>query len=820
MTPRNYIFRFLSIALLVLTATFAFAQTGVLTGTVTIPSGQPVEGASVTLKPGNRATMTDEKGTYTFANVPFGDYTVVVTSLEIQPMETRVMLHEHHQRKNIAVKENRSTQLSEASVVRNTEKRAMEVSGFAVAIVETKEASLRNLTTNELLDRTVGVRVRQNGGIGSQVEYNLNGLSGSAVGLFLDGIEISTYGSSFNLSNIPPAMIERIEIYKGVLPSHLTGDYVGGAINVVLKKDASQNNITLATSYGSFNTFQSDIGATFRDKKSGFSARASGFYTYTDNSFTTWGRSTTYVNHLQQITRPYRAKRFNDAYKSISGRFEAGFTDVSWADQFFLGYNISDTYNEIPHGTTMAVPYVGRFTEYQAHVFSLNYNKRDLLIDGLALTINAVHSARSTYLQDTVGLAYNWDGTVREVIEFGERVPLRTTGGGQQGNKTISQIDRKITNVRSNLGYTIASGHRISMNHKFETTDRDDNDLLNPINKDLVTVSKVAKNILSLNYETQTFNDRLRTNLLGKYTANRTNTSRPEIITQNGQTSILRRDTTTFADNFGYGATASYNLIPELFLIASGENAYVMPNERQLYGDPEVNILANLRLLPEKNINYNLGIRWGTVDFGKHSLSIYGSAFWRNGFDKITQEVVDADEIEDESDADIQTTRYVNLGKTQALGVEGELIYIYDNRLNALVNFSKFNNLFKGGTDAVGKGHDLYNEQVPNEPFFTINTNIQYRLDHIFQKHSVLNLYYNTGYVGEFYIVWGQPAWSKTPTQFTHDLGASYRFPNGKLIASLDAKNIFNAQAYDNFMVQKPGRGIYFKLNYTISKFL
>src|SRR5690606_21509537 len=314
-------------------------------------------------------------------------------------------------------------------------------------------------------------------------------LSGSAVGLFLDGIEISTYGSSFNLNNIPPAMIERIEVYKGVLPSHLTGDYVGGAINVVLKKDASRNNITVATSYGSFNTFQSDIGATFRHKKSGFSARASGFYTYTDNSFTTWGRSTTYVNHLQQITRPYRAKRFNDAYKSIGGRFEAGFTDVSWADQFFLGYNISDTYNEIPHGTTMAVPYVGRFSEFQAHVLSLNYNKRDLLIDGLALSVNAVHSNRSTYLQDTVGWAYNWDGTIREVIEFGERVRLRTNGGGQQGIKTITQVDRKITNIRSNLGYTVAPGHRISLNHKLETTDRDDNDLLNPINKDLVTVS-------------------------------------------------------------------------------------------------------------------------------------------------------------------------------------------------------------------------------------------------------------------------------------------------------------------------------------------
>ena len=812
--------KFLHIVILLIITLTASAQTGELYGTVTLSSGEPIVGISVTLQPGNLGTMTDETGRYSLKNIPFGGYELVVTSLEIQKKELQVTIGQIRQRMNITVEPTDANQLEEVSVVRTTEKRQMETSGFAVAVIETKEASLRNLTTNELLDRAVGVRVRQNGGIGSQIEYNLNGLSGSAVGLFLDGIEISTYGSSFNLNNIPPAMIERIEVYKGVLPSHLTGDYVGGAINVVLKKDASQNNITLATSYGSFNTFQSDIGATFRDKKTGFSARASGFYTYTDNSFTTWGRSTTYVNHLQQITRPYRAKRFNDTYKSIGGRFEAGFTDVKWADQFFLGYNISDTYNEIPHGTTMAVPYVGRFTEYQAHVFSLNYNKRDLLVEGLALNINAVHSNRSTYLQDTVGWAYNWDGTIREVIEFGERVPLRTNGGGQQGQKAITQVDRKITNARSNLGYTVVPGHRISLNHKFEMTDRNDIDLLNHINRDLVTVSDVIKNIVSFNYETQTLKDKLITNLLVKYTANRTSRSRPEIVTENGQHAIVRRDTTTFADNFGYGTTLSYNIIPNLFIIASGENAYIMPNETQLYGDPEINILSNLNLKPEKNVNTNLGLRWGVVDFGKHKLSLYGSAFWRNGFDKITQQVVDADEIENEEDADIQTTRYINLGKTQARGVEGEIIYIYDNRLNAMLNFSKFSNLFKGGVDGSEETHDLYNEQVPNEPFFTINANIQYRLSNVFQPASTLNLYYNTGYVGQYYIVWGAPEWSSTPTQFTHDIGASYRFPSGKLVASLDVKNLLNAEIYDNFMVQKPGRGVYVKLNYTISKFL
>ncbi len=832
----------------------SFAQLATLRGHVKTKDGKPVGGASIKLLGSTIAGMTDVQGRYELRSVPFGEQQFEVTSVEVEHQRYKIRIHQANQHFNMTVNDKGSVGIEEVTVSRNTEKRDMEVGGFAVAVIETKEASLRNLTTNELLDRAVGVRVRQSGGVGSQVEYNLNGMSGSTVGLFLDGIEISTYGQSFNLNNIPPAMIERIEVYKGVLPSHLTGDYVGGAINVVLKKDVARNNVTLATSYGSFNTYNADAGITLRGKKTGLSFRGSGFYTYTDNSFTTWGRSTTYVdNETQQTIRPFRAKRFNNTYESVGGRFEIGFTDTKWADQFFIGYNVSYNYNEIPHGTTMAIPYVGRFNKTNANVFSLNYTKRDLLTKGLFLTVNAVQSFRSTYLQDTVGYVYNWDNTVRtrptyvpELDESGNpifvrdangnivyrdreqtipdtvykriHVPMETLQGGQQGPKVMTRIDRKITNARTNLSYMVRNGHRISVNHKFESTDRDDNDLLNPINKDLVTKSIISKHIVSLNYEAQTLNNRLRTNIMGKYTSNKTDQTKPQIATIDGVNTIVVSDTTTFRSNFGYGATLSYNMVRDLFLISSFENSYIMPNEVQLYGDPEINILPNLNLAPEKNINYNVGARWGVLELGKNRVSLYANVFWRNGYDKITQEVVDEADVEEETDADIQTTRYVNLGKTQALGYEAEVMYIYNNKLNASFNFSKFRNLFKAQT-SDGQATPYYDFQVPNEPFFTINANLQYRFDNLIQERSVLNTYYNFGFVDQYFVVWGNPEWSMTPKQFVHDLGISYRFPAGKLVASLDVKNVFNAEVYDNFALQKPGRGIYCKLNYTIGKF-
>ncbi|MFD1140933.1 TonB-dependent receptor plug domain-containing protein [Larkinella insperata] len=796
-------------------------KTATLKGKVRDDKGMVVSFATIRISDTPIATSSEADGTFLLNDVPYGHQEVVITSVEIKAKTVRLHVHRPAHEINPVV-DRTAMELNEVQIVQKTEKKQLETQGFAVAVIETKEASLRNVTTNELLDRSVGVRVRQNGGIGSRVEYNLNGMSGSAVGIFLDGIEISTYGSSFNLNNIPPAMIERIEVYKGVLPSHLTGDYVGGAINVVLKKDASQNNITAAVAYGSFNTFQSDLSGIYRNKQTGFTTRASGFYTYTDNSYTTWGKFSKFVHPDRTMERYYRAKRFNNQYKSIGGRFEVGFTNVKWADQFFVGYNISDTYSEIPHGTTMARPYVGRFGEYNAHVVSLNYTKNDFLVKGLAINVNAVRSYRSTYVQDTVGQVYNWDGNPRMLIRNGEVIPVPATPGmGQQGPKSIVRVNRQITNMRSNLGYTIRPGHRISLNHKLETTDRDDNDLLNPVNKDLVTVSNVINNIFAVNYEAQFLNDKLRTNLLGKYTFNRTIQSRPELVEQDGVNIVNRVENKTVNNNRGYGATVSYHVIPRMYLIGSTENSYVAATENQLYGDPENNILENPGLIPEKNVNYNLGFRHGPIQFGKHKLTLYGSAFWRNGFDKITQQAVEDQIIPGrESDADIQVTKFVNLGRTQSRGFEGEIIYVYDNRLNALVNFSKFSTLFKQEFDPKGKPHDLYNLQLPNEPFFTINGSVQYRLNNAFQKNSILNLYYNTGYVAPFKTVWMESEWFTTPTQFYQDVGASYRFPNGKMVASFDLKNILNAEMYDNFGVQKPGRSISVKLNYTISKFL
>ncbi|WP_433895975.1 TonB-dependent receptor [Sphingobacterium mizutaii] len=788
-----------------------FAQNSTITGKVHLLDGTPVSKATVRIEGTPIVCVSDDEGLYKLEQVPYGKQTILVTSIEIKSKRLPIEVNKPSYDLHIHIDPRGEISLDEVRVQGNSVKREIETKGFAVNVIETKEASTRNIQTNELLDRTVGVRVRQSGGLGSEVQYNLNGMTGRSVGIFIDGIEISTYGSSFNLNNIPPSMIDRIEVYKGVLPAHLTGDLLGGAINIVLKKGTSSNNLSASVSYGSFNTTQSDISGLYRNSKTGFTTRVSGSFLNSDNDYEIWGKFSKYIEPNGVVRRNYRTKRFFDGYRALSGRFEFGFTDVKWADAFFLGYNISDSHKEIQHGQTMGTPYMGRTSDATANVLSLTYNKKNLFVPGLSLNTNAVHSFRSTNILDTIPWAYNWDGQIRLDLN-GD--PIRRLDGAQQGKPAMTDIDRQVTNIRTNLSYDILSGHRFSVNHVFYTVDRKDKNLLiKDGNTGINSSNDLAKNVVSFNYEAQTFSNKLTTNLFYKIyqqsIASKTFTG----VIENGQTKIVENVNKDNRVNYGYGLAASYKLFNRLILLASGERAVRMPVDIETFGSPEDNVLANPDISPEISDNYNAGFRLGTYDFGDHRFSFGTNVFWRNTKDRImprANELINSQEIE--------LTQYINLGLSQSLGFEGELTYAHKDKLTLLFNFSKFNSLFKQQFDPTsGQQMTYYNKQIPNEPFYTMNGNVHYRLDNIIQKSSQLNLFYNIGYVAPFSTVWPESDWFVTPAQYAQNLGVSYVFPSKKIILALDVKNVFNAELYDNFGVQKPGRGFYLKLNYSIN---
>jgi outer membrane receptor protein involved in Fe transport len=780
-----------------------------ISGIIEDQNGEAVSGASITasnLKQ-SKNTRSDSEGNYQIKNLQAGIYLIEINNGDFIAHQ-QIAINQENLKYNIVINTSEN-ELDEVLLQAESFKSQMEKKGFALNVVETEEASIRNIQTNELLNTTVGVKIRQNGGLGSRAEYSLNGLSGSAVRIFIDGIPISTFGSSYNLNSIPPSMIERIEVYKGVVPGHLADDALGGAINIVLNKQSSEN-INASVSYGSFNTFQANVNGLYRFDKSGFTVKASAFHNYSDNDYEVSGRSVV-VKGLGGLQTPITARRFNDAYRSTGGTAQIGYTDVKWADRFFVGFTGSDDYKEVQHGAFMTdTPYKGRFLESDASLANITYQKNDLFIPGLDINVNGYYGTRNRQVTDTVPWAYSWNGK-RAINYEGEEFQY-TRRSQQEGGPTLAKINRNVASIRTGLAYAINNNHKILANHVYSGIDREDSDeLQSALENTFVGTRDLHKNILSLTYELNAFNDRLRVNLFGKYYQQKTINVDPE-IQQNpdGNRQIVDEVVSSNKKYDGYGFAASYELTPTITLLASAEKAVRLPNETEIFGNDGDNVVANSSINPEQSNNYNLGFKLGTFNLKEHQISASTNLFTRNIKDRIGLP------IQTSLNVDEELILYVNQGSGTSKGIDAQLNYTYNNNFVLNFNISRFD------LKVENRGVEI---DVPNTPFFTMNGSLRYSFKDLIQKNSHINLFYTMYFTDEFSYLVPQGSntvgddFFKVPQQFAQDLGLSYIFPNQNFVMSFDVKNIFDKPVYDNLSVQKPGRAFYLKLNYSINNF-
>ncbi|MBP1838490.1 TonB-dependent receptor [Formosa algae] len=790
----------------------AIAQQGNLKGNVVFDTKEPVLGAHIILTGNNitKETATDFNGDYSFKNVPFGSYNIQIHSLNANSKNITITHTSATVNHKTVLKFAEYQDLEEVLVKSQTTKQKIEDKGFSVNVIETEEAGIRNIQTNELLKTSVGVNIRQNGGLGSDVQYSLNGLSGSAVRIFIDGIPISIYGSSFSLNSIPPAMIERIEVYKGVVPGYLADDALGGAINIILKQDA-KNNLNASISYGSFNTLQTSLNGLYRFDESGFTVKASGFYNYSDNDYKVSGRSVV-VTGLGGVQTPITARRFNDAYKSLGGMVQVGFTDVKWADQFFVGLTGSDDYKEVQHGAFMTItPYKDRFLESDALLGSLTYQKKNLFIEGLDVNVHGLYGTRNRVVNDTVAWAYSWAG-IRAIDYKGDEYQY-TWGSQQEGGPTLATIKRNVASIRSGVSYEMNKQHKVLLNHVYTGIDREDSDvLLSVLENTFIGTRDLHKNIYSLTYEFSAFENKLKANVFGKHYQQKTINIDPDIAEDaNGEDQIVDEITESDNKDNGYGFAVSYDILSNLSLLTSAEKAVRLPDETEVFGNDGDNVVANPSIRPETSKNYNLGFRFGTFKIQHHHFSISTNLFVRDITDRIGLPIETSLNIDDE------TIVYVNQGNAKSKGFDAQLNYTYNNNFGFNFNVSRFDL-----TTETALGTEI---DIPNTPFFTMNGSLRYSFKDLIHKDSQLNLFYTMYFTDEFSYLTAQGSntvgdeFFLVPQQLSQDFGASYSFPNNNLVVSFDIKNIFDEAVYDNLSVQKPGRAFYLKLNYTINKF-
>ncbi len=804
----------LSLLLIFATAIALQAQT-TLTGKVVAATGEPLFGATVVIKDKALGAQAEDNGRYTIATIPAGRYTVIASYLGFVTVYKELVIAKTLAGKKIALdfvlKENVEN-LNEVVVKGTSQITQLETKGFAVSAVAMKEVQLQSIQANEVLDRTSGVRIRQNGGLGSRVRYNINGLSGNAIRVFINGIPIQAYGPSFSLSSIPTNMIERIEVYKGVVPVALAGDALGGAINVVLKENIAANTLSASYSFGSFNTHQAAISGSFYNDKSGFTARASGFYNYSDNNYKVYGNQVYTTAPTTGDITYVTAKRFHDTYSSGGFDVAAGFTNKKWADELMVGVVSSSLDKDIQHGATMESVYGNRTADQQTNLATISFKDRSFLSEKWSLNLFSSYSHLKRHVIDTTAFIYDWDGKRKERFDADGNLIgyYEHASGAEAGYPTLQENIEKVYVGRATSSYRVDQHHKFTANFLHTRFTRDSEDPLRHVDiRNLEDTRFSNRSIVGAGYDFKGLDDKLSASLFYKYFKQgiRIIEYKKENATAAVQLNDVQRDV---AAN-GYGFTLAYELFANVLLMTSAENSFRLPVAHELFGNVAENLEPNYALQPERSKNLNLGITLGSYQFGKHEAKLKINTFIRDTKDKIKRNV-----REDDTD---ETTEYINDDSYISKGFDIDVFYSYDEKLDFTGNVSVFNSRFNTQFDETGLQYDWYRDRERNAPFFTANGNLRYKLVHLFQKESNTTFSSNLSYVHWFYRDWeslGGMGKDIIPTQLVFDLGVAYTFPNKKLTLALDVRNILDKQVFDNYALQKPGRAFYAKINYTL----
>lgn len=192
-----------------------------LSGIVQDGNGAPLMGATIIIKDTRLASVCDMAGTYTITGVPNDAKIMEVRSLGFGTKLIPLKLRGKTELQMNIVLEEVEEQLEEVVVQGNSMADIKKEDPVKVEVVETQKFKMESASAIDLVNRSPGIKIRQSGGLGSNVLINLNGFQGDAVRVFKDGIPMDYLDGAYGLGYVPTNTLERVEVYKGVLPADL-----------------------------------------------------------------------------------------------------------------------------------------------------------------------------------------------------------------------------------------------------------------------------------------------------------------------------------------------------------------------------------------------------------------------------------------------------------------------------------------------------------------------------------------------------------------------------------------------------------------------
>ncbi|MCC8146771.1 MAG: TonB-dependent receptor [Bacteroidales bacterium] len=763
-----------------------------ITGKVITPDQKAVDYATVYLKDTEYGSSTNSEGIY-LINAPEGKYTLVVSSIGYKKIETPVVLTIGKEEILDLELTPLETNLKEVVVQTNAVKQVKE-SAFNVIAIDAKSLHNTTLDLAGTLAKVPGVKLREAGGVGSDMRFSLDGFSGKHVKFFIDGVPQEGVGASFGINNIPINYADRIEVYRGVVPVGFGADAIGGVVNIVTAGKGQRTFVDASYSFGSFNTHRSYVNVGHTTKQ-GLFFELNAYQNYSDNNY--WIHTPVKDLETGAISKSTieKVKRFHDNYHNETVIFKVGLVGKSFADRLMLGINLSQYDKEIQNGVRQEIVFGEKSRNGYSIMPSLVYKKRNLFTDGLNVTLTANYNRNMTHNVDTSAYSFNWRGE-----------SIYNNGSLGEQSYQNSKNDADNWNTTFNAQYWLSEMHSFTLNHVLTANNRSTRGNSETSSHTSTYDKTSRKNITGLSYLFN-YNQIWNVSAFGKYYNQYNNGPRRESASSYNY--ILFSEE---VGNWGYGVAGTYFFLKDFQAKLSYEKAYRLPTSEELFGDDDMELGA-VGLKPESSNNMNVNLSYSKTINNNHSIYIEGAFLYRYTKDYIRRTT-------DSYSGGKYYASHENYGKVRTVGFSSEVRYNYSNKLSIGGNITSQNIRDDEEFDAnqSQKINEAYKARIPNIPYFFSNMDASYYFHDFMGKGNILTITYGNLYVHEFPLFIEKNGDKETkmrvPDQFSHDISLTYSVKNGRYNFSLECRNFTDERLYDNFSLEKPGRAFYGKVRY------
>lgn len=451
--------------------------------------------------------------------------------------------------------------LDEVVVTAARKEQKQSQTGKVVTVID--QATLQNNTgksLTEILNQYAGIFIAGANNVpGSNQELYLRGAATGNSLILLDGIPLqdpSNITNAYDLNNIHPDQIERIEILKGAQSTLWGSNAVAGVINIITKKGGPKKITPAANlAYGSYNTWKAGVGI--------------------NGSIHNLSYNLAY-NHIS-------TDGFSAAYDSLANRsFDKDGLKQN-AFQANIGY---------------------RFSQGLSANFTSNYGNYKASADASAYTDDYDYTATNKHFVNSLGVHYKTGKTAFHLVQ------------------SLVNADRTFADDSTDIGTL-----RLDPDAAFYSKWSDGNYKGRSLITDLYGDHSFNKNISlvgGLQYIYQKTDQSYKSiSNYGPYDAVPVNADSANTKNFAVYASLLLTDISGFNLEMGgrfnnhsiYGNNAtftfnpSYNISKNTRIFVNVSNAFNTPTLYQLYSE-----YGNKELLPEKSINYELGVQSLTND--------------------------------------------------------------------------------------------------------------------------------------------------------------------------------------------------------------